>query len=204
MVNVSFAEMMVPGCPICVEITPAFDAASCRAYGRGLVAKGVRINEKADFYINTKGAGEAEVKVNIRGPKGNPEPVEMHQNAEGDEFSCAYYPRREGKYVVEITFGGKNIPKSPFEVFIGPEAGPQKVRAYGPGLHGGMVGHSADFVVETIGTMDGQLGFSIEGPSKVNKTPQSYFIRVFLRKCLERIVLECLDFFHMALIFFGN
>lgn len=41
---------------------------------------------------------------------------------------------------------------------IGHEAGPQKVRAWGPGLHEGIVGRSADFVVESIGTEVGSLG----------------------------------------------
>lgn len=40
------------------------------------------------------------------------------------------------------------------------EAGPQKVRAWGPGLETGMVGKSADFVVEAIGTEVGTLGMS--------------------------------------------
>ena len=44
---------------------PAFDSSLVRAYGRGLQAKGIRIKEKADFYINIKGAGEAELKVTI-------------------------------------------------------------------------------------------------------------------------------------------
>lgn len=47
---------------------------------------------------------------------------------------------------------------SPFEVMVGLEAGFQKVRAWGPGLKTGMVGKSADFVVETIGTDVGILG----------------------------------------------
>lgn len=34
----------------------------------------------------------------------------------------------------------------------------QKVRAWGPGLHGGIVGRSADFVVESIGSEVGSLG----------------------------------------------
>jgi filamin len=87
----------------------------------------------------------------------------MHQDQSGNEYSCAYYPRREGKYVISITFGGADIAKSPFEVFVGAEAATQQVRAYGPGLHGGMVDHTSDFVVETIGESIGQLGFSIEG-----------------------------------------
>ena len=41
---------------------------------------------------------------------------------------------------------------------IDKEAGPQKIRAYGPGLSDGKVGNSADFVVETTGTDVGQLG----------------------------------------------
>ncbi|KAL0180666.1 hypothetical protein M9458_023072, partial [Cirrhinus mrigala] len=47
---------------------------------------------------------------------------------------------------------------SPFEVQVGPEAGPQKIRAWGPGLEGGVVGKSADFVAESIGTDVGVLG----------------------------------------------
>lgn len=49
---------------------------------------------------------------------------------------------------------------SPFEVEVSAEAGPQKVRAWGPGLETGMVGKSADFVVEAIGTEVGTLGRS--------------------------------------------
>lgn len=41
---------------------------------------------------------------------------------------------------------------------MGSEAGPQKIRAWGPGLEGGVVGHSADFVAESIGTDVGVLG----------------------------------------------
>lgn len=47
---------------------------------------------------------------------------------------------------------------SPFEVQVSPEAGAQKVRAWGPGLKTGQVGKSADFVVEAIGTEVGTLG----------------------------------------------
>lgn len=43
-------------------------------------------------------------------------------------------------------------------MYVSEEAGPQKVRAWGPGLETGMVGKSADFVVEAIGTEVGTLG----------------------------------------------
>lgn len=41
---------------------------------------------------------------------------------------------------------------------VGPEAGPQQIRAWGPGLEGGIVGKPAAFVVESIGTDVGVLG----------------------------------------------
>lgn len=54
-------------------------------------------------------------------------------------------------------------PCSPFEVKVGTECGNQKVRAWGPGLEGGVVGKSADFVVEAIGTEVGTLGKWLAG-----------------------------------------
>lgn len=43
---------------------------------------------------------------------------------------------------------------------VGPQAGPQQIRAWGPGLEGGIVGKPATFVVESIGTDVGVLGQS--------------------------------------------
>eukprot|EP00062_Callorhinchus_milii_P024157 gi/632983767/ref/XP_007908811.1/ PREDICTED: filamin-C [Callorhinchus milii] len=139
--------------------------AACRATGRGLQPKGMRVREAADFKVFTKGAGSGELKVSVKGPKGTEEPVKVRDVGEG-VFECEYFPIVPGKYVVSITWGGHAVPRSPFEVQIGPEVGTQKVRAWGPGLETGVVGKSADFVVEAIGTEVGTLGFSIEGPSQ--------------------------------------
>ncbi|KAG8005411.1 Filamin-C, partial [Nibea albiflora] len=138
---------------------------ACRASGRGLQPKGLRVKEVADFKVYTKGAGSGELKVTVKGPKGLEEPVKVIEMENGI-YECNYYPVMTGKYIVTITWGGHSIPRSPFEIQVSEEAGPQKVRAWGPGLETGMVGKSADFVVEAIGTEVGTLGFSIEGPSQ--------------------------------------
>lgn len=52
---------------------------------------------------------------------------------------------------------------------MSPEAGAQKVRAWGPGLETGQVGKSADFVVEAIGTEVGTLGKRLGGMRHVTK-----------------------------------
>ncbi|XP_057245393.1 filamin-C-like, partial [Malurus melanocephalus] len=96
---------------------------------------------------------------------GTEEPVTVRDVGDG-VYECEYLPRVPGTYQVSITWGGYAIPRSPFEVQVSPQPGAQKVRAWGPGLEGGVVGRPADFVVEAIGTEVGTLGFSIEGPSQ--------------------------------------
>ncbi|XP_067915419.1 filamin-C isoform X1 [Heterodontus francisci] len=164
-IYVTFAGALIPKSPFTVNISEACNPNACRASGRGLQPKGVRMKEVTDFKVFTKGAGTGELKVVIKGPKGTEEPVKVRDVGDG-VYECEYHPMIGGKYVVTITWGGYAIPRSPFEVQVGPEAGVQKVRAWGPGLETGVVGKSADFVVEAIGTEVGTLGFSIEGPSQ--------------------------------------
>ncbi|XP_054990702.1 filamin-B isoform X2 [Sorex araneus] len=164
-VKVSFAGDTIPKSPFAVQIGEACSPNACRASGRGLQPKGIRIRETADFKVDTKAAGSGELSVTVKGPKGLEELVKQKGFLEG-VYAFEYYPSTPGKYSIAITWGGHHIPKSPFEVQVGPEAGMQKVRAWGPGLHGGVVGRSADFVVESIGSEVGSLGFAIEGPSQ--------------------------------------
>uniref|UniRef100_A0A8B9LXD1 Filamin C, gamma a (actin binding protein 280) n=1 Tax=Astyanax mexicanus TaxID=7994 RepID=A0A8B9LXD1_ASTMX len=164
-IHVSFAGQPIPKSPFKVHISEASNASSCRATGRGLQPKGVRVKEVADFRVFTKGAGTGELKVSVKGPGGAEVPVKVRDVGDG-VYECDYRPTVPGKYTVTITWGGQAIPRSPFEVEVGVQAGLQKVRAWGPGLKTGMVGKSADFVVEAIGTEVGSLGFSIEGPSQ--------------------------------------
>nr|XP_029521876.1 filamin-A-like isoform X12 [Oncorhynchus nerka] len=164
-IYVTFAGQQIPRSPFTVHISEASNPNVCRASGRGLQPKGVRVKEVADFKVYTKGAGSGELKVTVKGPKGLEEPVKVRDAGEG-VYECDYYPIMTGKYTITITWGGQTIPRSPFEVVVSEDVGPQKVRAWGPGLETGMVGKSADFVVEAIGTEVGTLGFSIEGPSQ--------------------------------------
>uniref|UniRef100_A0AAY4EVL4 Calponin-homology (CH) domain-containing protein n=1 Tax=Denticeps clupeoides TaxID=299321 RepID=A0AAY4EVL4_9TELE len=163
-IYVTFAGQHIPRSPFSIHISEACNPNACRATGRGLQPKGVRVKEVADFKVYTKGAGSGELKVVVKGPSGD-EPVKGQDSGDG-VFEYDYYPIVPGKYIVSITWGGHGIPRSSFEVWVSEDAGPQKVRAWGPGLETGMVGKSADFVVEAIGTEVGTLGFSIEGPSQ--------------------------------------
>ncbi|XP_032664758.1 filamin-A isoform X3 [Odontomachus brunneus] len=162
-VNIFFAGKLIPGNPIGVNIAPVSDAKKCRAYGRGLLPTGVRVQDVADFVVLTKDAGEGVPDIRVIAPGGVNRPVQMSKT-DATTYKCHYTPIKEGRHVVMITYGGKEIPKSPFEVNVGPYK-ESTIRAFGPGLYGGIVGHPAKFTVDTNGET-GALGFSIEGPSK--------------------------------------
>uniref|UniRef100_A0A8C4V1W2 Filamin B n=1 Tax=Falco tinnunculus TaxID=100819 RepID=A0A8C4V1W2_FALTI len=149
-VKVTFAGEAIPKTPCTVLVGEACNPNACRATGRGLQPKGVRMRETADFKVDTRAAGSGDLGVTIKGPS----KCSVASSC-CDSFATAL------KQAVDTYIG-----KAPFEVQVGHEAGPQKVRAWGPGLHEGVVGKSADFVVESIGTEAGSLGFAIEGPSQ--------------------------------------
>ncbi|XP_022533122.2 filamin-A isoform X2 [Astyanax mexicanus] len=152
-----------PGAPLKPKTVPKPKA--CRATGRGLQARGLRVDQVADFKVDTHKAGPGNLAVHIIGPTGNEVAVKQREALEGIS-SFEYMPGDEGDYTVDITWANQHIPKSPFKVHVGPKAGPQKIRAWGPGLEGGTVGMAASFLVEATGAESGMLGFAIEGPSQ--------------------------------------
>ncbi|XP_075951659.1 filamin-A isoform X2 [Anarhichas minor] len=164
-IYVTFAGGQISKSPFTVTVGEACNPSLCKAKGRGLQPKGLRVKETADFQVYTKGAGTGELKVTIKGPKGLEEPCKRKDLGDG-AYGFEYYPTTPGTYTITITWGGQHIPRSPIEVKIGAEAGQQRVRAWGPGLECGIVGKSADFVVEAVGDNVGTLGFSVEGPSQ--------------------------------------
>ncbi|XP_067360675.1 filamin-B isoform X2 [Channa argus] len=163
-VTVTFGGVGVPRSPFSVEVGPACMPSACRATGRGLQPSGLRVKQIGDFKVDTRNAGSGDLKVAVKGPS-TEVPVKQIFSQDG-VFSYEYSPSSPGKYTASITWGGQHIPKSPFEVTVGQEAGPQQIRAWGPGLEGGVVDKPATFVVESIGTDVGVLGFAIEGPSQ--------------------------------------
>lgn len=54
-----------------------------------------------------------------------------------------------GIHLVEVLYDDAPVPKSPFRVSVVEGCDPTRVRAYGPGLEGGITNKSNSFTVET-------------------------------------------------------
>lgn len=54
-----------------------------------------------------------------------------------------------GIHLVEVLYDDVPVPKSPFRVGVTEGCDPTRVRAYGPGLEGGLLNKSNRFTVET-------------------------------------------------------
>jgi filamin len=155
-INVFFAGHPIPKSPFGVRVSPVSDARRVRASGRGIQPNGVRVRDAADFKVHTEGAGEGALDIRVIGPGGINEPVQLRKIDE-HTTEAVYHPRKEGRHIVMISYGGQEINKSPFEVNVGPYKETEIV-VFGPGLYGGVVDQPALFTVETNGN-EGALGW---------------------------------------------
>lgn len=163
-INVFYAGKPVPGSPFGVRVAPTSDARKVRVGGRGIQAQGVRLgDEETAFQVHTEGAGDGVPEVQIIGPGNTKLPISVLKK-DANTYECDYKPVKEGRHVIVVTYGGKEVNKSPFNVNVGPRK-ESSIVAYGPGLRAGVVQLPAAFVVETNGET-GALGFSVAGPSQ--------------------------------------
>lgn len=95
------------------------------------------------------------VDVNIRHPNGVMEKADVRFNNDKNlSYSVSYVPKVPGLYKIYVTFLGKDIPNSPFDVNISEKAGDvTKVSSCGPGLQSDSVfsGHTTYFDISTKG-----------------------------------------------------
>ena len=87
------------------------------ASGPGLEKNGVVQGAPAVFTVDASKAGKAPLKVYGEDLKGRPIDVQTKDNGDGT-YSCEYNPKEPIKHTVIITYGGVNVPKSPFRVSL--------------------------------------------------------------------------------------
>lgn len=114
-----------------------------KAYGPGLQSTGLAVGKPAEFTVDAKLGGKAPLKIQAQvcirilflclniivyrrimgffspppcqDRDGNPVDVQVKDNGNGT-YSCSYTPRKPVKHTVMVSWGGVNIPESPFRV----------------------------------------------------------------------------------------
>ncbi|RXM28325.1 Filamin-C [Acipenser ruthenus] len=161
-ISVTYGGDPIPKSPFTVSVAPSLDLNKVKVQG---LNNKVDVGKDQEFTINTHGAGgQGNVDVKITSPSRRPIPCKVETGTTNDVHSVKYMPPEEGPYKVEVTYDGNPVPGSPFTVEGVMPPDPSKVRAYGPGLKGGIVGKPAPFAIDTKGAGTGGLGLTVEGP----------------------------------------
>ncbi|KAK2120924.1 hypothetical protein P7K49_002310 [Saguinus oedipus] len=62
------------------------------------------------FQVDTSKAGVALLQVKVQGPKGQVEPVDVMDNADGTQ-TINYVPSQEGPYSISVLYGDEEVPR---------------------------------------------------------------------------------------------
>ena len=162
-VGIQYGGLHIPDSPYTVQVCPSTDVSKVKAYGPGLET-GLTTDMWAEFFVDYKDAGDGEPAVEVHGPGGG-EKLEEEQAGPGlKKYRYFIDPDEAGEYTVKVDFADQEIPGSPFKVMANWKTDPSRVKAFGPGLEGGISGDWTEFSIDMSQAGEGALGLQIEGP----------------------------------------
>uniref|UniRef100_A0A8B9JFS9 Filamin B n=1 Tax=Astyanax mexicanus TaxID=7994 RepID=A0A8B9JFS9_ASTMX len=162
-INVTFGGDPISKSPFAVGVAAPLDLSKIQVNG----LERVEVGQDQEFAVSTKGAGgQGKLEARITSPSGKSVPCAVEPQPGKGASLVKYIPKEEGVYTVEILYEGNPVPGSPFPVDAMLPPDPSKVKAFGPGLKGGLVGNPAEFTIDTKGAGTGGLGLTVEGPTE--------------------------------------
>ena len=93
-INIFFVVDHIPGSPFKARISYPFDASKVKVEGPG-IEPGIRAGEPADIDIDTRLAGDAELKVEAVDELNSPVQCDIDEEEYGI-YAVTYYPKRKG------------------------------------------------------------------------------------------------------------
>ncbi|EUB63537.1 Filamin-A [Echinococcus granulosus] len=165
----------IQGSPFVIQAYPVgkmdLNVDKIKAYGPGLQPNGVFKDCLLKFIVDAREidpVGEETVSAIIKDPDGRRSASSVVNRHDGT-YLVTYSAAMEGPHTIEVTYGGVQIPGSPFVVDVSAGFDASRVRAYGPGLEPSgphlMPNLKTEFTVDMSGAGKGGLGLSIEGPA---------------------------------------
>ncbi|NXF56180.1 FLNA protein, partial [Oceanites oceanicus] len=163
-VEVSYAGSPVPHSPFRVPVTEGCDPARVRVHGPGIQSG--TTNQPNKFTVETRGAGTGGLGLAVEGP--SEAKMSCTDNKDGS-CSVEYVPYEPGTYSLNVTYGGHQVPGSPFKVPVTDVVDSSKVKCAGPGLTPGVVRANVPqtFTVDTSKAGVAPLDVKVQGPKGV-------------------------------------
>ncbi|KAG7453314.1 filamin-B isoform X2, partial [Solea senegalensis] len=164
-VMVKFGGDPVPKSPFTVAVAAPLDLTKVTVDN---LSGRVEVDQEQQFMVDTKGAGgQGHLEVAVLSPDQRALPCKAEpQSTDAHVTLVRYTPTEEGVHTVHVSYDGHAVPGSPFPVEAQLPPDPSKVKAFGPGLSGGLVGDPAEFTIDTKGAGTGGLGLTVEGPTE--------------------------------------
>lgn len=104
-----FLVLLSPGSPFKVPVTDVVDPGKVKVSGPG-VGPGVRANIPQSFTVDCRKAGVAPLAVDVTGPRGVWEAVEVTDGGDGQHV-VSYTPTVEGPYSVAVKYAEEDVPR---------------------------------------------------------------------------------------------
>ena len=94
-INILFADEQIPGSPFKARISYSFDVSKIKVEGPG-IEPGIRAGEPADIDIDTRRAGDGELKVEAVDELNSPVQCDTVEEEYG-MYAVTYYPKKKGR-----------------------------------------------------------------------------------------------------------
>lgn len=164
MVSVKYADEEIPRSPFKVKVLPTYDASKVTASGPGLSTYGVPASLPVEFAIDARDAGEGLLAVQITDQEGKPKRAIVHDNKDGT-YAVTYIPDKTGRYMIGVTYGGDDIPLSPYRIRATQTGDASKCLATGPGIASTVkTGEEVGFVVDAKTAGKGKVTCTVLTP----------------------------------------
>lgn len=112
--------------PYRVKVEALVNPSMVTAYGPGL-EKGVKSNVPTHFTVNCRDGGPGELRVSIKDSEEKEIPFSVTDNKDGT-YTVTYVAREPGACVVNLNYGGVNIPQCPIKVNVQSSVDVSKVK----------------------------------------------------------------------------
>lgn len=99
------------------------------AFGPGL-EKGIKSNTPTHFNVDCREAGPGELRINMINPEGKEILFSLTDNEDGT-YTVDYVAPQPGTYLVNLNYGGLNVPHCPIKVNVQPRIDVTKIKVDG-------------------------------------------------------------------------